>query len=227
MIVMNTKTLLPCIEIEPKNGPANAAIIWLHGLGASSADFVPMAKHLNLDSSIAMHYVFPDAPLRSVTLNGGAKMPAWYDLEINGVERTANLDDLAQSRNQVLGKIDELIAAGINSERIIIAGFSQGGAVAYDVLFHCLHQLAAVMPMSTYIADSSALENAKFKQTPIWLSHGTLDNVVPMSLGERAFYELKQTGFAPTMSDYQMAHNVCPSQVKDIQGFIDKVLTSE
>jgi phospholipase/carboxylesterase len=212
-----------CVEIKPKT-QANAALIWLHGLGASSDDFVPMAKHLKLDSSIAMHYVFPDAPMRSVTINGGMQMPAWYDLDIQGVERTANLDDLAESRNHVIAKIEELIKTGISSERIIVAGFSQGGAVAYDVLFHCTHPLGAVMPMSTYIADSSAVAQTQFKQTPVWLSHGTLDDVVPMSLGERAFEALKQAGFAPTMSEYQMAHNVCPSQVKDIQAFINKIL---
>ncbi|MGR6873025.1 alpha/beta hydrolase [Pseudomonas sp. HK3] len=221
---MNTQTYLPCIEIKPKSGPANAAIIWLHGLGATGDDFAPMAKHLNFDKRIAMHYVFPHAPQRSVAINGGASMPAWYDLQIEGVERKANLNDLAESREQVLAKIDELIATGIPSERIIIAGFSQGGAVAYDVLFNGAHSLAGVMPMSTYIADANVMNNAKFKQTPIWLSHGTLDDVVPMSLGERALNQLKQAGFEPTMNDYQMAHNVCPSQVKDIQKFIETVL---
>ncbi len=212
-----------CVEIKPQT-QANAAIIWLHGLGASSDDFVPMAKHLKLNDSIAMHYVFPDAPVRSVTINGGAKMPAWYDLEIHGVERKANLDDLAQSRDQVLAKIDELMRSGIKSERIIIAGFSQGGAVAYDVLFHCKHPLAGVLPMSTYIADPSSVASAHFKQTPVWVSHGNRDDVVPMSLGERAFHALEQAGFAPTMSEYTMAHNVCPSQVKDIQEYINQLL---
>jgi phospholipase/carboxylesterase len=212
-----------CVEIKPQTH-ANAAIIWLHGLGASSDDFVPMAKHLKLNPGIAMHYVFPDAPLRSVSLNGGAKMPAWYDLEIHGVERKANLDDLAQSRDQVLTKIDELVGSGIHSERIIVAGFSQGGAVAYDVLFHCTRPLGGVMPMSTYIADDTQVAQSRNKQTPIWISHGNQDDVVPMSLGERAFHTLQQTGFAPTMSEYTMAHNVCPSQVKDIQGFINQAL---
>lgn len=213
-----------CVEIKPKT-PANAAIIWLHGLGASSDDFVPMAKHLKLSPDIAMHYVFPDAPLRSVSLNGGAKMPAWYDLEIHGVERKANLDDLAQSRDQVLAKIDELVALGIRSERIIVAGFSQGGAVAYEVLFHCKQPLAGVMPMSTYIADDTQAVKCLYKQTPIWISHGNQDDVVPMSLGERALLTLEQGGLSPKMSEYTMAHNVCPSQVKDIQGFINQVLT--
>ena len=217
-------SFLDCIEVKPKTGPANAAIIWLHGLGASGDDFAPMAKHLHLDSSIAMHYVFPHAPQRNVTINGGASIPAWYDLEIHGVERQANLHDLAQSRNDVLEKIEELMATGIDNKRIIIAGFSQGGAVAYDTLFHCEHALAGVMPMSTYIADVSAVQLCKYKQTPVWLSHGTLDEVVPMELGERAFNNLNQAGFEPTMSEYQMAHNVCPSQLKDIQAFIHKVL---
>lgn len=211
-----------CVEVKPTT-QANAALIWLHGLGASSDDFSPMAKVLKLDDSIAMHYVFPDAPVRPVSANGGAPMPAWYDLEIHGIERKANLDDLAESRHNVIAKIEELMSSGISSERIIVAGFSQGGAVTYDVLFHCPYPLGAVMPMSTYIADSSGLTQAKFKQTPIWVSHGTQDDVVPMELAERAMTELKQAGFAPTMSEYQMAHNVCPSQVKDIQAFINQV----
>ena len=221
---MTQQSPLSCIEIEPKTGPANAAIIWLHGLGASGHDFAPMAKHLTLHESIAMHYVFPHAPLRSVTVNGGAQMPAWYDLEIKGIERHVNLVDLAQSRDQVLSIIDALIEQGVPSKRIILAGFSQGGAVAYEVLFQCEHALAGVMSMSTYIADTSSINQALFKKTPIWLSHGSLDEVVPMTLGQDAFSALQSAGFAPSLSEYQMAHNVSPAQLKDIQKFIQSVL---
>lgn len=220
---MSVPSPLSAIVMEPK-AQANCAIIWLHGLGASGDDFAPMAKHLTLDASIHPRFIFPHAPKRAISVNGGMEMPAWYDLDIEGFERKVNVEDLTVSCGQVMDIIEQQITQGIPSERIILAGFSQGGAVAYEVLFHSPHGLAGIMAMSTYIANPGSMAHAQFKQTPVWLSHGSEDEVVPMALGRRAEAQLKQVGFQPSFSEYHMGHNVCPSQLKDIQGFINKCL---
>lgn len=221
---MSNLSPLPAIVIEPKTAPANCVIIWLHGLGASGDDFAPMASHLTLDSHLQARYIFPHAPIRAISVNGGMQMPAWYDLDIVGFERKVNLADLQVSSDQVMALIDAQLAEGIPGERIILAGFSQGGAVAYEVLFHYPHTLAGVMAMSTYIANPESITQAQNKQTPVWLSHGSEDNVVPMALGRRAQEQLQQAGFEPSFSEYQMGHSVCPSQLKDIQAFLNRCL---
>lgn len=220
---MSVRPALPAIVMEPK-AQANCAIIWLHGLGASGDDFAPMAKHLTLDASIQPRFIFPHAPERAISVNGGMEMPAWYDLTIEGFERKVNVEDLFLSCGQVMDIIEQQIDQGMTSERIILAGFSQGGAVAYDVLFHSPHRLAGIMAMSTYIANPDSIAHAQYAQTPVWLSHGSEDEVVPMALGLRAKAQLKEVGFNPSFSEYRMGHNVCPSQLKDIQGFINRCL---
>lgn len=214
---------LSYINIEP-NEPANAVLIWLHGLGASGNDLAPLAQTIQCQDGIALRYIFPHAPHRPVSINGGASMPAWYDLEIHGHERKVVSEDLQASSEQILAIIEEQMAQGIASERIIIAGFSQGGAVTYETLFRCPHALAGAMPMSTYIGHQQTLTQAAHLRTPIWVSHGTQDDVVPFELGLRALQSLTGAGFEPEFSEYPMAHNICPSQVKDIQTFINTVL---
>jgi len=211
------------IVIEPKQ-PANSVMIWLHGLGSSGDDLAPLAKMLQLNESVHMRFIFPHAPIRPVSLNNGVPMTAWYDLEIHGHERTVVTEDLRYSSDQVLAIIEEQIELGMPSDRIVLAGFSQGGAVTYETLFRCSHPLAAAIPMSTYIGNKSSLEQAQFKHTPVWVSHGTVDDVVPFELGKRAYDDLEQAGFKPSFKEYNMAHSVSPAQVKDIQGFLNTLL---
>ncbi|GAA6134972.1 carboxylesterase [Oceaniserpentilla sp. 4NH20-0058] len=218
-----TNSKLQTIVIEPIK-PANAVMIWLHGLGSSGDDLAPLADMLKLDDSIHMRFIFPHAPMRPVSLNGGMPMTAWYDLEIHGHERSVVKGDLLASSEAVLDMIQGQISKGIPSDRIILAGFSQGGAVTYETLFRCSHQLAAAFPMSTYIGNPETIEQAQFKQTPIWVSHGTEDDVVPFELGQRAVGLLEVAGFTPSFNQYRMAHTVTPSQVKDLQRVINQVL---
>lgn len=218
-----TNSELQTIVIEPEK-PANAVMIWLHGLGSSGDDLAPLADMLKLDDSIHMRFIFPHAPVRPVSLNRGMPMTAWYDLEIHGHERSVVKSDLLASSEAVLGMIEAQISKGIASERIILAGFSQGGAVTYETLFRCPHPLAAAFPMSTYIGNPETIEQAQFKHTPVWVSHGTVDDVVPFELGQRAIGLLETAGFTPSFSEYHMAHTVTPAQVKDLQGVINQIL---
>ena len=227
---------LPCIEIEPTNN-ANSAIIWLHGLGASGDDFAPIVPQLKLDSSIAMRFIFPHAPSRAITINGGAAMPAWYDFVINGVDREVNKDDLKVTTQQILDLVQRELDRGIPSDRILLAGFSQGGAIAYQVAMSWNQMgsngseegksLAGLMAMSTYIAEEAVVvESRVVKGFPIHIFHGTQDQVVPESLGLSAKDLLEANGFAPKYSVYTMEHSVCISQIRDIASFINECLSN-
>jgi phospholipase/carboxylesterase len=230
---MSTVNYLPCIEIEPtKNGEAikaNAAIIWLHGLGASGDDFAPIVPQLKLDDSLAIRFIFPHAPTRPITINGGMAMPAWYDFVINGVDREVNKNDLDQTTQSIMDLIQRELDRGVSSDHIIIAGFSQGGAIAYQVAMKWQTDtngpLAGLMAMSTYIADESVVINSQMpKAFPIHIYHGDQDHVVPISLGLKAKELLENNGYTPDYSEYSMEHSVCVSQIRDIAYFIDHCL---
>ncbi len=230
---MSTVNYLPCIEIEPtKNGEAikaNAAIIWLHGLGASGDDFAPIVPQLKLDDSLAIRFIFPHAPTRPITINGGMAMPAWYDFVINGVDREVNKNDLDQTTQSIMDLIQRELDRGVSSDHIIIAGFSQGGAIAYQVAMKWQTDtngpLAGLMAMSTYIADESVVINSQMpKAFPIHIYHGDQDQVVPISLGLKAKELLENNGYTPDYSEYSMEHSVCVSQIRDIAYFIDHCL---
>lgn len=217
--------MLERIEIEPDSGSANASVIWLHGLGASGDDFAPIVPQIKLDDAIKVRYIFPHAPVRPITFNGGIEMPAWYDFTIKGVEREINPEHLQEIREQICELIQQELDRGITSERIVLAGFSQGGAIAYDVALGYSKPLAGLMAMSTYIADFDVLQHGKQSlDFPVHIFHGTQDQVVPLSLGERAKEALEERGWSPQYSLYPMEHSVCLAQVRDITSFLNQVL---
>lgn len=217
---------LPSIEIEPVGSvPANASIIWLHGLGASGDDFAPIVPQLKLDDSIALRFIFPHAPMRAITHNGGMQMPAWYDFVINGVDREINSDNLMQTSDQIASLIQREIDRGVPSNRIIIAGFSQGGAIAYQVAMSTKHKLAGLMAMSTYVPDDNTVRTSEVNADfPIHIFHGSEDLVVPELLGIKAKALLEEKGFSPEYSQYAMEHTVSIPQIRDIAGFMNKCL---
>ena len=226
-------TYLPCIEVEPTvNGhpvETNASIIWLHGLGASGDDFAPIVPQLKLNEALAVRFIFPHAPNRPITFNSGMVMPAWYDFVINGVNREVNKDHLEQTTHQIMDLIEREIERGVPADRIMIAGFSQGGAIAYQVAFAWNNKhntsLAGLMAMSTYVADDSVVETSHLlKAFPVYIYHGTEDQVVPESLGLDAKKLLEAHGYAPQYSSYVMEHSVCISQIRDIAASINQCL---
>ncbi|ATZ73150.1 carboxylesterase [Idiomarina sp. X4] len=212
---------LEVIKHEPA-GKADAAIIWLHGLGASGNDFVPMTEHLKF-ANAQVRFLFPHAPQMPVTINQGMVMPAWYDITDMSIDRQIDSEQLRESASKVHTMIDEQVAQGIDSKRIIIAGFSQGGAVGYEAALTYPKPLAGLMAHSTYFATADDIQISEANaQLPILVQHGTQDPVVPEVLGQKACATLKDKGFSVTYQTYPMPHSLCLEQVQDMQKWLDE-----
>ncbi|MFA5549129.1 MAG: alpha/beta fold hydrolase [Porticoccaceae bacterium] len=210
-------TYLPTIDMPAADQPASAAVIWLHGLGASGDDFVPIVPELRLPADAAIRFVFPQAPTIPVTVNGGYRMPAWYDILDMNIERKLDRAQLLASAQKIHDLIDREIARGIASERILLAGFSQGGAVAYEAALTYPKPLAGLLALSTYFATADTVApHAANRQLPIHIFHGSGDPVVPEILGRRAVESLTALGYAPGYSSYPMGHEVCIEEIADI-----------
>ena len=214
------------VEVETGRNP-QAAVIWLHGLGADGHDFEPLVPELVQPSERALRFVFPHAPLRPVTLNNGYVMRAWYD--IIALDRRAAEDENGIRASQTL--VTELIrrenARGIPSEHIVLAGFSQGGAMALFTGTRYPERLAGILGLSCYqlLAGRFAAErNAANHATPIFLAHGTQDPVVAPVLGEATCRQLQAAGYPVEWHAYSMPHSVCPQEVADIAAWLRRVL---
>ncbi len=215
---------LLCVEVEPQR-PADAAVIWLHGLGADGHDFEHIVPELRLPDSAAVRFIFPHAPSMPVTINNGMVMPAWYDILDMSIEKKVDEEQLLASSTKITALIDREIERGIDSSRIVIAGFSQGGAVCYQVALTYTEPLAGLMAMSTYFATSKSIVPSQENRTlPIQIYHGTMDPVVPEPLGQIAYRALKEKGYSVGYQTYPMQHGVCAEEVMDISRWLQKVL---
>lgn len=215
---------LPCVETITRE-PVNAAVIWLHGLGADGNDFAGIVPHLAQPEGVNIRYVFPHAPRLAVTINGGMQMPAWYDILEMSLDRKVDTDQLRASADAVIALIEREIERGISPERIVLAGFSQGGAVAYEASLSYQKRLAGVMCLSTYLATRETIRlSAEQKPTPFLIHHGSADPVVPVQLGEQARDWLTQRDYAVEYKAYPMQHQVCPQQIADIRDWLTSVL---
>ncbi|TNE75535.1 MAG: carboxylesterase [Gammaproteobacteria bacterium] len=211
---------LQYIELETAPEPT-ASVIWLHGLGASGHDFEPVVPELGLPEDAAVRFIFPHAPNLPVTINGGMVMPAWYDIKAMDIDRVVDTEQLRASAAAIAKLIDQEIERGIKPEHIVIAGFSQGGAVAYEVALTYPKRLAGVLALSTYFATADSIDpNPVNAGIPINVYHGTFDPIVPESLGVRSVETLKTMGFDPAYQTYPMEHSVCLEEVVDIGRFI-------
>jgi phospholipase/carboxylesterase len=217
---------LPAVEIEyPKGEPVNAAIIWLHGLGADGNDFAPIVPQLDLPAGLGVRFIFPHAPSIPVTINNGFVMPAWYDIKRLDVDRHVDTDQLKQSASWVHDLIEREIERGVPSERIIVAGFSQGGAVSFEAALTYPKTLAGIMALSTYFATGDSIEINQIQNTiPIMIGHGSLDPVVAEALGSKSVATLQNLGFNPEYFVYTMEHAVCPEEIVDIGSWIGRTL---
>ena len=214
------------VEVETGRNP-NAAVIWLHGLGADGHDFEPVVPQLVQPQERAVRFVFPHAPVRPVTLNNGYAMRAWYD--IAALNRAAAEDERGIRASQ--STIDALIRRendrGIASERIVLAGFSQGGAMALFAGTRQAQKLAGIMGLSCYLvlaARLAAERNAVNDATPIFLAHGSQDPVVAPELGAEARRLLQAAGYTVEWHAYSMPHAVCPQEILDIAAWLRRVL---
>jgi len=211
--------LLDCLELQTGAEP-RFAVIWMHGLGADGSDFVPVVPHLGLDGAPAVRFVFPNAPQIPVTCNGGYVMPAWYDIiTLDSTTRTVDEAGILRSRDAIRRLIERENARGVPSERIVLAGFSQGGAIAYAAALTHPQRLAGIIALSTYIPTPALLEaeaTAANAGLPIFAAHGTEDDVVGLSLGTRARDLVQRLGHAVEWRDYPMPHSVCIEEIIDI-----------
>lgn len=215
---------LPAVIIEPSQ-PARASVIWLHGLGANGHDFEPIVPELNLPPEAAIRFIFPHAPKMPVTVNGGQLMPAWYDILELTIERKLDVQQLEASAQAVAKLIDRELERGIPSDRIVLAGFSQGGAVAYQTALTYPKPLAGLLVMSSYFATADSIQvNSVNQQLPIVIFHGLQDGVVPESLGKKAQYRLQMMGYTPEYFTYALEHSVNAAEVRDLAGFLKKWL---
>jgi phospholipase/carboxylesterase len=217
---------LETVEVEPA-APAEASVIWLHGLGADGHDFEALVPELRLPAHPPLRFVFPHAPLRRVTINGGFRMRAWYD--IAGLERSApeDADGIRESAASLAALVAGERARGVRADRIVVAGFSQGGAVALFSSLRHPERLGGVLALSTYLPLSDTLvaeAHPANAAVPIFLAHGTSDATVPFDLGEESRRLLGQRGYSVEWHTYPMGHSVCPEEVADIRQFLLRVL---
>ncbi len=203
---------LDCIEVNP-DGEALATVIWLHGLGADGHDFEPIIPHLNLPDDLKIRFIFPHAPKMPVTINGGFVMRAWYDILERSIDRKVDIQGVQKSCELIVGLIQQEIARGIDPEKIILAGFSQGGVIALETGLRYQPPLASIIALSTYVADQSNIPKGMM---PIFFGHGTMDEVVPLTLGEQARIALESQGHIVDWHLYPIQHSVSQEEIVDI-----------
>jgi len=215
---------LKTIEIETNPNPT-ASVIWLHGLGASGHDFEPVVPELGLPANAAVRFIFPHAPNLPVTINGGMRMPAWYDIKAMDLDRIVDTEQLMASSDAVARLVDQEIARGVNSEKIVIAGFSQGGAVAYELALSYPKRLAGLIALSSYFATAATVRVSEAnRDIPVNVYHGTRDPMVPESLGRVSVAKLKEMGLNPAYQTFPMEHSVCLEEIVDIGKFLKQHL---
>lgn len=221
-----TEELLECVEAGA-GSDARASVIWLHGLGADGHDFEPIVPELRLPASLPVRFVFPHAPVRPVTLNGGMAMRAWYDIIALGGNAQQDEQGIRQSEAQVHALIRRENERGIATGQIVLAGFSQGGAIALHTGVRYPERLAGIMGLSTYLplAESVAAERSSVNaQTPVFMAHGTEDPVLPVQLGQRSREQLESLSYAVEWHDYPMQHAVCLEEIQAIGAWLQRVL---
>jgi len=204
-------------------GQAAASVILLHGLGADGWDFVPIANELDLPEQRPVRFVFPHAPLRPVTINGGYEMRAWYDIRSFTPEGRADAAGLAEASRRVAGYIGREADAGVPPSRIVLAGFSQGAAVALSAGLRSPQRLGGILAMSGYVPFPAKLEaerSAENADVPILLCHGRMDPVVPVTLGEEARDVLTALGYRVEWHEYAMQHEVCSEELADVSRWL-------
>lgn len=217
--------MLTTIEIEPEL-PATHSVIWLHGLGASGDDFVPIVPELRLPASLAIRFVFPHAPVRPVTINGGYAMRAWYDIVGIQLESAIDSQGILQSLAQIEELIQREIERGIPSNKIILAGFSQGAVMALTTGLRRQTPLGGIIALSGYFplaSETLKLSSEATRRTPIFLAHGTEDVMVAFSLGKMSYMLLKEAHCNVDWHAYPMGHAVCGEEVHDIGRWIEKI----
>lgn len=221
-------TLLPAIELETGVRPTHT-ILWMHGLGADGNDFVPIVEELALPPNLHIRFVFPHAPMRPVSINRGLVMRAWHDYDVADPDSGLREDmtSLRDSQREIEALIGREKRRGIEPGNIILAGFSQGGAMALQTGLRYPEKLAAIMALSCYLPASQTLAAEAHRANSgisIFMAHGSADNIVPMTLAAAAKRQLRESGYAVEWHEYPMAHSVCADEIADISDWLKRAL---
>jgi phospholipase/carboxylesterase len=221
-------TNLAQVEVSTATEP-KGTVIWMHGLGADGWDFVPLVRELPLPEDLGLRFVFPHAPMRPVTINNGFVMRAWYDISMQDLARRPDEAGIRASQKEVEALIERERARGMPPEKIVLAGFSQGGAIALQTGLRFKEALAGIVALSTYLPLEESLDaeaSAANKRTPILMVHGTQDPIVPMALADASRRKLEARGYAVEWQDYPMPHSVCAEEVEAIAQWLTARYTS-
>jgi phospholipase/carboxylesterase len=221
-----TQDVLQAVELQTSPSPA-ASVIWLHGLGADGYDFVPVVRELELLKTPPARYVFPHAPTRAVTINGGYVMRAWYDILGNDLVRREDEPGIRESQQQVEALIAREVERGTPRSRIVLAGFSQGGAIALQTGLRQREPLAALLALSTYLPLAAAFDAERAdasRSVPIFMAHGRSDPVIPLARATSSRDQLKAAGYSVEWHEYDMPHSVCEDEIRQIAAFLGRVL---
>ncbi len=217
--------LLPCVELGADE--ADYAIIWLHGLGANGHDFEPIVPELKLPATAKIRFVFPHAPSQAVTINSGIVMPAWFDIASPQLDHIEDEAGIRRSQQSLERLIERETGRGVPVEHIILAGFSQGGAIALHTGLRYPQPLAGILGLSTYlplVQTVRAEASEANRHIPILLAHGSHDPIIPLRLAEDSRHYLEQFGYQPEWKTYYMEHSVCPDEIKDISRWLVQII---
>jgi phospholipase/carboxylesterase len=211
------------VEVITGENP-QGSVIWLHGLGADGHDFEPIVPELRLPADLSLRFIFPHAPVQPVTINGGMAMRSWYDIVSFDSEGRADRAGVLASSDLLEGLIAREIERGVAPEKIVVAGFSQGGAVAIHTALQTAHPIAGLMALSTYMAlPDDAASAVSRKDLPIFMAHGSFDPVLRMEWGRSSADRLIEAGYAVDWHEYPMAHAVCPQEITDISNWLSAI----
>lgn len=215
---------LPIVEINPPTDPV-AVVIWLHGLGADGHDFEPIVPELQLPHDLPVRFVFPHAPEIAVTAFGGQRARAWFDFDPAGTDLPGMKKSVLQIQDLIQTELDN----GMPSERILLAGFSQGGVMAFQTALYYPKPLAGILALSTFLAEGENLASGKSQanaQIPILMCHGQSDSVLPLSLGKSSLETLQAAGYAVEWHEYPMGHEVNLEEIREISRWLQRVLVT-
>lgn len=220
---MSTAETVEVADVEQPDG----AVIWLHGLGADGHDFEPIVPELKISGQTDLRFVFPHAPVRPVTINGGMSMRAWYD--VMSLDRSGPQDEagIRESSGILLRLIEREHDRGVAYDRIVLAGFSQGGAIAMHTAMRFPHKLAGLMALSSWMPLESTIDEEVMKNTdsqprdlPVLMAHGSFDPMLPLAAGQHARELMEAAGFSVQWHEYPMAHAVCAEEVAEIRNWL-------
>jgi phospholipase/carboxylesterase len=209
---------------------ADAAVIWLHGLGADGNDFAPIVAELKLPAELNVRFIFPHAPIRPITINQGYRMRGWFDVTSFDIAGRDDEAGIIESADTLMKLCDELITGGVQAQRIIVAGFSQGGAIAlyaglrYAETLGGIMALSAYLPMQQRLHDEASVAN---RNTPVFMAHGLHDEVVALQFGLQTRILLQQHGYRLQWHDYPMGHSVCMEEINDISAWLSEILAQD